>query len=401
VLNVNFEVNYLRLVMQVKIPNEGEGQSNQKNDNRSSIYISQPIASQSVDHASSNSMLQHQNVDQSNSQNSEPKPVLTIQVNQNNPSFDQSTRNLVNIVSCFRAYPTITHSNSASGIENIVHSNNNAPFSVSVNRNNCNYGGNKHKSDESVDNENNQNIVNIETPLKNHTHSANVQSKATIKREDLNEINVDQILISESGAVSSDTIGSNVDYQNMTLDSATNRDQVGLIGAEIDKIVITTATGTNNNANLSQNLQPQISESVINQITVTGEVESTANRAQNDYCTKSESQTFREQRRRERRERRQARQRAQAHGHGHHHVTAPVHHRTPTAATRSGNGPEPSRTNYEILPDIINNHFPPPYTTLPLQLPSPPQIHSPIALSPVPVVVDDCRFSFPIPIIRR
>lgn len=365
--------------MQVKIPNEDEGSNVIMTDKSctSSIYISQPSMSTHSDgHVSDlGSSPPSHNVDGGSA--AEQKPVLTIQVNQNNPSTNQSTNNLVNIVSCFRAYPTITHG----GIENVVHSNS-APFSVSVNRNNCDYGGSGNsRSDELVNNENNQNLVNIEASPKN-------QSKTAIKREDLNEICVDQILISESGAVSPKA-SSHVDYQNMTLDSITNRDQVGLIGGEVEKIVIATAT-TGSAA----------SESVINQITIAGGVESTDNRTTvSDNCAKSDSQTFREQRRRERRERRQARQRAQ---HGHHHITAPVHHRTPTGIRMAGNGAEPSRASYEILPDLINHHLPPPYTTLPLQMPPPPQpIHSPITISPVPVVVDDCRFSFPIPIIRR
>lgn len=360
--------------MHVKIPDEGESSQTSKHDRSctSSIYISQPST---VDHVRSDlgNMPQNQNIDGT----SEQKPVLTIQVNQNNPTMNQSSSNLVNIVSCFRAYPTITHS----GIENVVRSTN-APFSVSVNRN---YGGNK--SDESVNNENNQNIVNIEASLKSHApnHDESVQSKATVKCEDLNEISVDQILISERGA------NLNVDYQNMSLDDGASRDQVGLIGSEREKIVIATAT-TGTGANHSQNPQ-QTSESVINQITVAGEVESsTDNRGVSDNCAKNETQV-REQRRRERRERRQARQRAQ---HGHLHAATPVHQRS-TTGIRAGNGVEPSRTSYEILPDIINNHLPPPYTTLPLQ----PPIHSPLTISPVPVVVDDCRFSFPIPIIRR
>lgn len=376
--------------MQVKIPNEDKSPTSQKQDKSctSSIYISQPSMSTSVNNDQLNDLGNNmpENVDSSGS-SLEQKPVLTIQVNQNNPAMNQS--NLVNIVSCFRAYPTITHS----GIENVVHSNS-TPFSVCVNRNNFNYGANS-KSDESVNNENNQNIVNIEASSKNHAHNVNVQSKTAIKREDLNEISVDKILISETG-VTSLTASSNVDYQNMTLDSVTNRDQTGLIGADIEGIIIKTTAGTNATANPSLNPQ-QTSESAINQINVTGEVESTYNRvAANDNCVKVESQTFREQRRRERRERRQARQRAQAQ---HHHVTAGIHHRIATGV-RSGNVAEPSRTNYQILPDIINNHLPPPYTTLPLQMPAPP-IHSPLTISPVPVVVDDCRFSFPIPIIRR
>ena len=373
--------------MQVKIPSEDESPQTSRQDRSctSSIYISQPS---SVDHVKSELGNKPQNPKIVSGSKSEQKPVLTIQVNQNNPSVNQSSSsNLVNIVSCFRAYPTITHG----GIENVVHSSN-APFSVSVNRNNCYYGGNN-KSDESVNNENDQNIVNIEASLKNNApnHDDSVRSKATVKCEDLNEISLDQNLISDrSGGVNL-----NVDYQNMTLDDGvTSRDQVGLIGIAKEKIVITTVTpGTGVNTNHSQNPQ-QTSESVINQITVASEVESsTDNRVANDNCAKNETQV-REQRRRERRERRQARQRAQ---HGHHHAAVPVHQRSATGV-RAGNGAEPSRTSYEILPDIINNHLPPPYTTLPLQTPP---IHSPLTISPVPVVVDDCRFSFPIPIIRR
>lgn len=374
--------------MQVKIPSEDENPQTSRQDRSctSSIYISQPST---VDHAKSELGNMPQNSNSSGSR-LEQKPVLTIQVNQNNLSVNQnSSSNLVNIVSCFRAYPTITHG----GIENVVHSSN-APFSVSVNRNNCYYGGNN-KSDESVNNENNQNIVNIEASLKNNApNHDNSVSKATVKCEDLNEISLDQNLISDRGGGGAN-LNLNVDYQNMTLDDGVaSRDQVGLIGSAREKIVITTvATGTGVNTNHSRNPQ-QTSESVINQITVAGEVESsTDNRVANDNCAKNETQV-REQRRRERRERRQARQRAQ---HGHHHAAVPVHQRSATGV-RASNGAEPSRTSYEILPDIINNHLPPPYTTLPIQ---PPPIHSPVTISPVPVVVDDCRFSFPIPIIRR
>lgn len=375
--------------MHVKIPNEDESPNIQQRDKSctSSIYISQPsisVLSNDQVHELRKSAKQSPSVDGCSV---EQKPVLTIHVNQNNPPMNQSASNLVNIVSCFRAYPTINHS----GIENVVHSNN-APFSVSVNRNNCSAETNK--SDESVNNENNQNIVNIEASSKSYAHNnVNAHFKPAIAREDLNEIRVDQILISDTGATSPNS-SSNVDYQNMTLDSVANRDQVELIGAETERIVIATASGTGVNADFSPNPQ-QSSESVINQITITGGVKRMDNCASNDNCAKTESQTFRDQRRRERRERRQARQRAQ---HGHHHITATAHQRP--SGIRTGNGVELSRTNYEILPDIINNHFPPPYTTLPIQMPALP-IHSPITISPVPVVVDDCRFSFPIPIIRR
>lgn len=294
--------------MQLKVESENSSERNCT----SSIYISQP----------------QQNV-VSESSTAVAKPVLTIQVNQNSNenanNNSNSNNNLVNIVSCFRAYPTIN------GIENIVHNSGSSVANVSVNRNYCN--------DESVNNENNQNIVNV------------------IKCEDLNEISVD----------TSTNANSNVDYQNMALDSTTTRDRVGLI--ETTKIENSTQ------------------ENVINQ------VESTS--------LKDTQQ--REQRRRERRERRQARQRAAQHGQHRHHQIG-VHQRG--GNNRGGvNGVEQpsSRASYEMLPDIINNHLPPPYTTLPLhQLPPHPAMHSPpIIAAPVPVVVDDCRFSFPIPIIRR
>lgn len=281
--------------MQLKVESENSSERNCT----SSIYISQPQLNVVSDSS----------------------PVLTIQVNQNSNenANNSANNNLVNIVSCFRAYPTIN------GIENIVH--NSSVANVSVNRN--------YSNDESVNNENNQNIVNV------------------IKCDDLNEISVD----------TSTNANSNVDYQNMALDNTQTRDRVGLI--ETTKI---------------ENL-PQESQ-----------VESTS--------LKDTQQ--REQRRRERRERRQARQRAAQHGQ-HRHQQIAVHRRA--GNNRGVNGVEQpsSRASYEMLPDIINNHLPPPYTTLPLhQLPPHPAMHSPpIIAAPVPVVVDDCRFSFPIPIIRR
>ena len=270
----------------------------------SSIYISQ--ASQNVVN------------------NAIAKPVLTIQVNQNSTESanNSSSNDLVNIVSCFRAHPAVN------GIEN---GSSTSVANVSVN-------------DELVNNENNQNIVNIEC--------------RQLRSEDLNEISVD---------VSATNANSNVDYQNMALDSTSNRDRVGLIRIE------------------------------------SGKNENSTNENQNDSNVVKDSQQ-REQRRRERRERRQARQRTAQQSHRHHQIA--VHQRLVTN-NRGGNGVEQSsRASYEMLPDIINNHLPPPYTTLPLHqippLPSVSAMHSPpIIAAPVPVVVDDCRFSFPIPIIRR
>ena len=244
----------------------------------------------------------------------------------------------------------------------------------------------------------------------------------SIKRDDLNEISVaDQIVISNS----------NVDYHNMTLDSITNQpnDKIGLISMEIEnensKII-----KNNNNAVAAAS----INENVINQITIVSNecnetattmaivnatdnnVESVNNRSglENENCgsnCKVEA-TFREQRRRERRERRQARQRAQ---HGHRHHVSVHHSNRPNGVnnnsnSRGINGVEPTQrviSGYEMLPDIINNHLPPPYTAVPLfplhtpaPIPPPPP-QPPQLIAPAPIVVDDCRFSFPIPIIRR
>lgn len=104
----------------------------------------------------------------------------------------------------------------------------------------------------------------------------------------------------------------------------------------------------------------------------------------------SEVQMTREQRRRDRRERRLARNARQQHLH-------------PPIALRSG---------FEILPDILHSHVPPPYTALSIssqQTPPPPSSSSvpsvlvPPIITPLPVVgpTDDGRYSFPLPIIRR
>lgn len=92
----------------------------------------------------------------------------------------------------------------------------------------------------------------------------------------------------------------------------------------------------------------------------------------------------REQRRRERRERRAARNRM-AHVHASNVMPAVHPH---VMATANG---------LEILPDLLHSHLPPPYTTLPSQ----PPLTSAI-ITPIPVAaVDTCRYSFPLPMIRR
>ena len=79
--------------------------------------------------------------------------------------------------------------------------------------------------------------------------------------------------------------------------------------------------------------------------------------------------TVREKRRRDRRDRRLAR-------------------------TRATNGASLASTTNEILPDIINNHMPPPYADMP-----PPQQIVPSVVSTVPV--DDNRYTFSLPLVRR
>ncbi|KAG5670660.1 hypothetical protein PVAND_000908 [Polypedilum vanderplanki] len=353
----------MQLKVESEMPSSERAARGQDRCNRtSSVYISN---GSSVQSSNNSDVLEHQ------------KPVLTIQVNQNqnnNSSNNETANNLVNIVSCFRATTTaaITHNGSSSnGIENLVHNNSNLPFNVSVNKNYDNNSSDR--SEESLmNNKNNQNIVNI------------------VENYDPNEITI------------APNVTSTVDYSNVTLVDQS----VGLIAEKIDSNAATAAAA---------------SESVINQITIVNDnggdtiaVESVNN--QNAKVVDENSQTFREQRRRERRERRQARQRAAQHGHHRHHMSM-VHSSSRTNVSRGVNGMEQTtaRVNgYEMLPDIINNHLPPPYSTLPIhQIPpsliptQPPPSHLPpppppiITAAPLPVVVDDCRFSFPIPIIRR
>lgn len=170
--------------------------------------------------------------------------------------------------------------------------------------------------------------------------------------EDLNEITVDQVLIDDNSMICINN--------SSNLDKTDKVEQTTSTKAGVD--VITTHSDVD---------QEACSESVKNR-------------------NLPESQTSREQRRRERRERRHARNRAQ-------HVHIPVHQnhtnqRPP--ANRHGH----LRQNYEILPDLSqSNNMPPPYTTLPLHSTLGPSLPSIIAPGPV----DDCRFAFPIPVIRR
>ena len=427
--------------MQLKVESEhpkpqarGQDRNNSSSNCTSSIYISPPIAMSSDQINGNNSMPQNVVSDVAERQ----KPVLTIQVNQNQNNSNsqqhnnENANNLVNIVSCFRATTSPMAVNH--GIENLVQniSGSNLPFNVSVNKfdiANC-------KSQNEILIKNNENLLKIDENVfdksyvdcelningVNHQNTSNskIPSKS-IKRDDLNEISVaDQIVISNS----------NVDYHNMTLDSITSQpnDKIGLISMDIENENRKIIKNSNNNAVAATS----INENVINQITIVSNecnetatttaivnttdnnVESVNNRSrlENENCGSSckvEAATFREQRRRERRERRQARQRAQ-HGHRHHvsvhHSNRPNAGVTNNSNSRGINGVERVISGYEMLPDIINNHLPPPYTTLPhfslrTPVPPPPPPPPPQLIAPAPIVVDDCRFSFPIPIIRR
>ncbi|XP_052873771.1 uncharacterized protein LOC128279089 [Anopheles cruzii] len=104
----------------------------------------------------------------------------------------------------------------------------------------------------------------------------------------------------------------------------------------------------------------------------------------------------REHRRRERRERRQARNRMQH-----------IHPLEPPGGTGPGALLHPHRSPpaLEIIPDILHSHLPPPYTTLPLGATMVPAAMIPAnaaaAAASIPVrASDDCRYTFPIPIMR-
>lgn len=121
---------------------------------------------------------------------------------------------------------------------------------------------------------------------------------------------------------------------------------------------------------------------------------------QENTVLSSPIQTSREQRRRDRRERRAARNRM-AHIHAMHSqataAVAQMHQMSGHAIIGSSQG-RPVSGTFEIIPDLLHSHLPPPYTTLPLQ-PTATIIATPV---PVPVsAVDNCRYSFPLPIIRR
>lgn len=94
------------------------------------------------------------------------------------------------------------------------------------------------------------------------------------------------------------------------------------------------------------------------------------------------SNNNREQRRRERRERRHQRRA----NNNNNNNNNPPHWQTLVAE------PPPAASGGERLPDILNSHLPPPYSTLPLGLPPPghvvhPHVHHPPPPPPVPVPV--------------
>ncbi|CAO1440414.1 unnamed protein product [Diamesa hyperborea] len=367
--------------MHLKIPSVGssgdencEKNNNQEKNCTASIYISQPTDEVKLNNNNNNNNNGVGSGSSGHCELEQKPPVLTIQVNQRPDQNNTNNQNLVNIVSCFRAYPVQTTTTSATSSAltstlNVV--NENLPFSISVNRkgnygeiinenHNHNNNNNINNFNELANNENNQNIVScVATKIPNKSQQQLSTSTTTI-----NQISI----IDDDKCIG----GGN------TSTTATAADEGG------NNTIIAAADG---------------------------EVNQTAN--ETVPKTSVESQTFREQRRRERRERRQARQRAQHM----HHITTPVHHsqqqhqRILNAGNRIVNGLPLTRNNYEILPDLINNHLPPPYTTLPLHLPPIPSSAPPSSVPPmvqtinvttsVPAIVDDCRFTFPIPVIRR
>uniref|UniRef100_A0A182R0T5 Uncharacterized protein n=1 Tax=Anopheles farauti TaxID=69004 RepID=A0A182R0T5_9DIPT len=154
---------------------------------------------------------------------------------------------------------------------------------------------------------------------------------------------------------------------------------------KIDDDLVADSGGVNtSDVNLSPEQMVQVS-SVEERLNVAGDVE---------FST-------REHRRRERRERRQARNRLQ--------------HIHPLEPPGPAPGPGPNLLHrspppIEIIPDILHSHLPPPYTTLPMGASLIPQMipanavaaaAAAAAASAIPVrAADDCRYTFPIPIMR-
>lgn len=378
-------------MMHLKIPsllqiNDSSSSNSETNLNMSgetvgngctSIYISQPPTT-----INQCTQLVNQNANIIQIENSESgaqqQPILTIQVNQeDNRENSVSSSSVVNIVSCFRGAATTP----VKGSENSIEKHNKVNHNVSVHNNN--------KSNVEKIEINDEESVKKNCKInRNNSNNRNVISISSVKpmsSEDLNEICVDQIYSNTAAAVEDNV---HVDYQNL--------DKTELI--ETDKIVITTGSSATPPSTPNQIVVESHTNPQSNGNEQSESANKSKNQSNNSVSHVSESQMSREQRRRERRERRQARNRAQ-------HVHVPVHQRPPQNNGSNANSVNPGlamghghlRMNYEILPDIINNHLPPPYTTLPLPPPPPPMV--PSIISPVPV--DDCRFSFPIPVIRR
>lgn len=298
-----------------------------------------------------------------------PQPSLTIQVNQSDhkTAADRDTRDQY----CHQLVQADTHS---SGIS-IVNCYRAVPVQIVNNNNNC------------ISDENNIMI------------SGNSASGSV------------HIINSDNGYFEKYV---NHESQVHVNDQNENNQNLSNMHADISVSVLPKHRNTNERTYTSTEAQTDdLQTSTTNNNLPSSPTASTPLNCQSPNHGQTESLISREQRRRERRERRQARSAARA------AAAAQQQHLQPTilqAHIHPMSAPGRLRPSIEILPDLLNSHLPPPYTTLPLNSAAPtsvpPQPSITAAVGPqaaatiVPPIItalpiDDARYSFPLPIIRR
>lgn len=323
------------------------------------------------------------------------RPSLTIHVNQSDHNRQQQ-QDVVNqssgisIVNCYRTVPV-----------NIVNNNNNNIVNVNNSRNSVVID----QCGQNVDR-----MVGGEDHSGNHEMTANVRyaNKKSKKKCDnqINDLEIVQVIALDNAAQDQ--------HHHRTFTSS--EAQTDVLSIE-DQVPTTTIVNSHRN-------QRSNGDGVV-VVDYVGDAVGTGGGGGGAYVSRAQ----RRRERRERREARSARQQQQIHH---------VHH--PIATTINNNPPVILRSGFEILPDILNNHVPPPYTALAIEattssssIANPPQ-HIPSVILPhhqhhhhhhqTPTVLipssqqpiiapfpmgepttaaadEHGRYSFPLPIIRR
>lgn len=290
-----------------------------------------------------------------------PKPSVTIHVNQCDQNSQQQNDVVnnqssgVSIVNCYRAVPV-----------QIVHNNN-----LSEN-NNIN-------SVDSNDTKLSKNCVNLKVVMDkvNNNNNNNMESEK-MNENNKRKIEMNEIVLNKNGQSGENNVRNQMDNN---ISSEDQQQQLSQRTSLMEDDILTNRTFTSTEAQTDDTILESVNVMVDN---------NTPSIPLNPIIARIE-------RRRERRERRQARNRQQ-HNHSSnvHAAMSGVASLSPSLHNNTPNS-QSICSNFEILPDILHNHLPPPYTTLPLATPLVPPI-----ISTVPVVsAADCRYTFPLPVIRR